>query len=387
MLSILGETIQALGVMAITLLFLMLYRVLQRAYFLRWGQAWLAMLLALMSLHLVFSFPSFRFLEPLYFAGEYLFAGLLWLGFATFPEQDDSLKRYVIWCVPIISFWSVFLSLVDTQFGNRFTLHAFVFTASLVPAWLALARLDLRDSYAWVKKLALTSLSLLMLNFILCASSLFSSDWVSGLLHDSYFAYQSIFDLMFEMLLAFSLLIIAAVNMKGELERSNSVLQNERDTMSMLANQDALTGCFNRHALSDLRSRLRDRHGLVAMIDVNGLKPINDQYGHHFGDQAICHVVQAIKARMRAQDYLFRYGGDEFLIVSFDMHQAEAEQRMESIQDSLRKMAPLGEMPDPLSISWGIQVFSDRQSFDKAVEVADSLMYQQKLAFHQESSY
>lgn len=387
LLSILGETIQALGVMAITLLFLMLYRVLKRVYFLRWGQAWLAMLVALMSLHLVFSFPSFRFIEPLYFAGEYLFAGLLWLGFATFPEHDYSLKRYAFWFVPIISLWSLFLTLADTQFANRFTLHAFVFTGSLVPAWLALARLDLPASYAWVKNLALISLSLLMLNFILCASSLFNSAWVSGVLHDCYFAYQSIFDLMFEMLLAFSLLIIAAVNMKGELERSNSILQNERDTMSMLANQDALTGCFNRHALSELHSRLRDRHGLVAMVDVNDLKPINDRYGHQLGDEAICRVAQAIKARMRTKDYLFRYGGDEFLIVSFDMQQAEAEQRMESIQDSLRVSAPLGEMSGPLSISWGIQVFSGEQSFDKAVDVADSLMYQQKLAFHQESSY
>lgn len=381
LLSVLGETLQTLGIMAITLLFMMLYRVLLRSYFLRWGQAWLAMLIALVSLHLVFSFPSLRFLEPLYFAGEYVFAALLWLGFASFPERDFPIRRYAPWLFLAIVIWSLFLTLFNPHFSNRFTLHALVFTVSLVPAWVALLRLVLPANHKWVKKIALLALSLLMFNFVLCASPLFSSPWAAGLIADCYFAYQSIFDLMFEMFLAFSLLIIAAVNMKGELERANHVLQSERDNMSMLAHQDALTGCFNRHALSELQ--LRDRSGFVAMIDINDLKPINDTYGHPIGDQAICLVANSVKARLRAQDYVFRYGGDEFLIVSFDMQESEAEQRLQDIKRSLKALPPLGDLPHAVTISWGIERFKDEHSFEAAINAADSIMYQQKLAFHQ----
>lgn len=383
LLSILGETIQTLGVLAITVLFLMLYRVLSRTYFLRWGQAWLAMLAALVSLHLVFSFPSLAFLEPLYFAGEYCFAALLWLGFATFPQREFPIRRYLPFFILVVAIWSLCLTFSNPYFSNRFTLHAFVFTASLVPAWIALYRLCLPESHAWVKRVGLIALALLVLNFLLCASSLFSSSLVSELVHNCYFAYQSIFDLMFEMLLAFSLLVIAAVNMKGELEQANNVLQGERDNMLVLANRDALTGCLNRHALDGLHSRLRDRSGLVAMVDINDLKPINDTYGHHIGDEAICRVAHTIKAHMRSQDYFFRYGGDEFVIVSFEMQEADAEQRLQDVQRNLAALPVTDLLPCGLSISWGIQQFSDELSFIQAVHAADSLMYQQKLTFHQ----
>lgn len=386
LLSILGEMIQTLGVLSITLLFLMLYRVLLGTYFLRWAQAWLAMLIALLSLHLVFSFKSLWFLEPIYFAGEYIFAGLLWLGFVTFPEQRFSAHHYVYWLLPIIMCWSVILSFSAGSFGNRFTFHAYTFTLALVPAWIALCRMHMPSTHAWVKWAAVTSLTLLMLNFLLGASSIFNSNWARGTIHDCYYSYQSIFDLMFEVLLAFSLLVIAAVNMKGELERANGILQGERDNMSMLANRDALTGCLNRHAFDELQARVRDRSGVVAMVDINDLKPINDTYGHRVGDEAICRVTQTIKAHMRSQDYFFRYGGDEFIIVSFDMQEADAEQRLEGIQRSLANLPLTDFVPCKLSISWGIQHFTDQQSFDKAVQTADNLMYRQKLAFHRASS-
>lgn len=383
LLSILGEAIQTLGVLAITLLFLMLYRVLRRAYFLRWGQAWLAMLCALVSLYLVFAFPWLGFLEPFYFAGEYVFALLLWLGFANFPQREIRLGIFFPLLLLAIVGWSIFLTYFNPHFSNRFSFHAFAFSASMIPAWVSLYKLELPQSHSWVKKVALTALSLLMFNFVLCGSSLFSSSYVSETVHTCYFAYQSIFDLIFEVLLAFSLLIIAAVNMKGELERANQILKGERDNMSMLANCDALTGCLNRHAFDELQARLGDRSGLVAMVDINNLKPINDKYGHHIGDEVICRVAQTIKAHMRSQDYFFRYGGDEFVIVSFEMQESDAEQRLQDIQRSLAALQVTDLTPCKLSISWGVQQFSDERTFSQAVHVADSLMYQQKLAFHQ----
>ncbi len=382
-LSILGEMIRTLGVLSITLLFLMLYRVLLRAYFLRWAQAWLAMLVALLSLHLVISVDSLGFLEPVYFAGEYVFAVLLWLGFVAFPDQKFSSRPYVYWLLPVVIVWSVILSFLGDTPSHRFTVHAIVYTLALIPAWIALSRMPMPPSHAWVKMAAITSLSLLMLNCLLGASQIFPGAWAQGMVHDSYLAYQSILDVMFEVLLAFSLLVIAAVNMKGELERANKILQGERDNMSMRANRDALTGCLNRYALEELQTRLRDRNGVVVMVDINDLKPINDTYGHPVGDEAICRVAHTIKAHLRSQDYFFRYGGDEFVIVSFEMSQADAEQRLQNIQRSLDTLPSADNLAVPLSISWGIEQFSDEHSFAKAIHVADTSMYQHKLAFHQ----
>ncbi len=61
-----------------------------------------------------------------------------------------------------------------------------------------------------------------------------------------------------------------------------------------------------------------DAHFSVILIDLIGLKPINDQYGHIAGDQLICSVANALRATCREHDRLFRFGGDEFVILCRD---------------------------------------------------------------------
>ncbi|QEW05556.1 diguanylate cyclase [Nitrincola iocasae] len=91
------------------------------------------------------------------------------------------------------------------------------------------------------------------------------------------------------------------------------------------AERDALTGIYNRGRLeqeiADAEARLRDNmdaHFSVILIDLIGLKPINDQYGHIAGDQLICSVANALRATCREHDRLFRFGGDEFVILCRD---------------------------------------------------------------------
>ena len=59
--------------------------------------------------------------------------------------------------------------------------------------------------------------------------------------------------------------------------------------------------------------------GSLAVIDLDGLKAINDTHGHHVGDQAIRAFARALRARLRADDLIFRWGGDEFLAVMFGL--------------------------------------------------------------------
>ena len=88
-----------------------------------------------------------------------------------------------------------------------------------------------------------------------------------------------------------------------------------------LAAQDALTGIANRRALMlalerKLARAVRQRTPLtLLMLDIDHFKRVNDQYGHLAGDQVLRHVVQVVGQRLRAQDFLGRYGGEEFLVL------------------------------------------------------------------------
>ncbi len=84
---------------------------------------------------------------------------------------------------------------------------------------------------------------------------------------------------------------------------------------------DTLTGLYNRAFLDKTLGRLlagarRDKQSLsVMMIDLNHFKEANDRFGHPFGDQVLKAAAEAMVASLRQSDFIFRYGGDEFLII------------------------------------------------------------------------
>jgi diguanylate cyclase (GGDEF)-like protein len=88
-----------------------------------------------------------------------------------------------------------------------------------------------------------------------------------------------------------------------------------------LAVTDPLTGLFNRHKLNEVleleveRAKRYGRRLSVIMLDMDGMKQINDTYGHPAGDEVLRRVAWAIRSQVRRVDLATRYGGDEFLIV------------------------------------------------------------------------
>ena len=378
-LSILGQFIQSLGIFSIALLFYMLNRAAPRTFFRYWVGAWFAMLFAMMALQAVFRFrPALDYLEFVYFFGEYLFAALLWAGFVSFPNRALPSWFSWRWVVSIAGCWSLLLTFLNLPFSGRFSIHAIFFAATLGPAWWVLRTLPISLEHKWVKQFCLVALTMLIVIFFVNGLPLSTSGWVDTYFMETYYAYQSIFDVLIEMLLAFSLITIAAVNLQSRLERTNTLLEAERDQMAMLAHKDALTNCFNRHALIELESRLLERDGLIVMIDINDLKIINDKYGHQTGDEVIIKVAQALKDCLRGNDYIFRYGGDEFLVVAFDFHINEGNERMREVEQYLSKVCIDSDTGYTVSISWGIQAFSPDTDLDYALGKADKAMYKQK---------
>ncbi len=80
---------------------------------------------------------------------------------------------------------------------------------------------------------------------------------------------------------------------------------------------DGLTGLFNRNYLNKIMGEIvrKEKPFGALMIDINGLKFINDNYGHAVGDRILKETVKVITENVRVSDYVFRYGGDEFLVL------------------------------------------------------------------------
>lgn len=152
-----------------------------------------------------------------------------------------------------------------------------------------------------------------------------------------------------------------------------------------LADTDPLTGLLNRRGLaSRLAERLAEarRHsepGVVLFIDMDGLKRINDRFGHAAGDAAIRMVGEGLRNTVRAHDSVGRIGGDEFAVlvsrISHDKGLASAARisraigRLTLVQDGAAV---------PLSISVGLAPFSGDETPHELLDRADSAMYRDK---------
>jgi len=169
---------------------------------------------------------------------------------------------------------------------------------------------------------------------------------------------------------------------RGEIEAANSELTAARDRLERIAHMDPLTAALSRHAFQALVSMGdQQRTGSAGVIDVDNLKPINDTYGHAAGDAAIRAVAHAIRSVTRADDMLFRWGGDEFLVLMFGLPETLARQRLESLNSALIETSvPNFELPVHVRVSYGTSSFTNVTDLHRAIEKADEAMYRSKQA-------
>jgi diguanylate cyclase (GGDEF)-like protein len=167
-------------------------------------------------------------------------------------------------------------------------------------------------------------------------------------------------------------------------ELANRELLQARDQLELLAQMDPLTEALNRHAFHSLLRRPESGHesktsGSVAVLDIDNLKPINDTLGHTAGDKAIRAVARAMRSLVRADDMLFRWGGDEFLVLMFNLPQAEARRRMEKLNQILDENCRRWTgVPLTVTVSHGVAGFNSLTDLGSAIEKADQAMYAQR---------
>jgi diguanylate cyclase (GGDEF)-like protein len=153
------------------------------------------------------------------------------------------------------------------------------------------------------------------------------------------------------------------------------------DQVSHMASSDSLTGLANyRHLIEVMesemeRSRRTGRSFAVLLFDLDGLKKINDKFGHITGSRAIKRLGTALRTSSRAIDTPARYGGDEFALVLPESGENEAKQAALRICEQL---ASDGQAP-PLSVSVGLSVYpKDGTTMEKLLGSADSALYNMK---------
>jgi len=123
--------------------------------------------------------------------------------------------------------------------------------------------------------------------------------------------------------------------------------------------RDQLTGLYRREQICEI---IKDNY-VVAMLDINDLKRVNDRHGHAEGDRLIKQVASNIKSCVRCEDTVIRYGGDEFVVIFDNCNKEQVEVIVSRIK----------------LVSYGI---GESNHFDRALKKADKNMYLKKQKLH-----
>jgi diguanylate cyclase (GGDEF)-like protein/PAS domain S-box-containing protein len=157
------------------------------------------------------------------------------------------------------------------------------------------------------------------------------------------------------------------------------------DKIKYLSYHDQLTDLYNRHYFEHCKEELAKTLLIsVIMTDVNGLKLINDTYGHDAGDQLLRKYADLIKQSFKGTDLLFRWGGDEFIIILKNTREAES---WELCNRLIKHCGNTFVRDIPLSISVGISSKLPGGDIGKAIKEAEDMMYNNKLNESKSSKY
>ena len=108
----------------------------------------------------------------------------------------------------------------------------------------------------------------------------------------------------------------------------------------------------------------------IISLDLNNLKHINDSKGHEYGDRAICEMVKCIQKSLNKNSFLYRVGGDEFMILCFQQERKLVDQISYKIREAMKNT--------PYSCAIGVAFLQDGIGFKSACDIADLKMYNDK---------
>ncbi len=195
--------------------------------------------------------------------------------------------------------------------------------------------------------------------------------------------YHGYVDLLALMLLGFGMMIIQLEDARREVDDARAELSVTNDRLRRMALYDTLTGCLNRRAYDEGIGLefAKSTFGTVVMLDMDNLKWVNDRYGHAVGDELLAYFASVLREQIRPLDRLYRWGGDEFLLI---MPGAKVDGVAARLSALIEAAAPLtlseahGGEKVPLALSLGAESYSRADQLPATIERADATMYADK---------
>jgi diguanylate cyclase (GGDEF)-like protein len=188
------------------------------------------------------------------------------------------------------------------------------------------------------------------------------------------------------LVMALGMQLMTFEDMTFELRRTNRRLELAQGELQQLVTTDALTGCRNRRFFDDVIGRELQRHRRyhiplsLLFVDVDRFKAINDTLGHDAGDRVLQGVATFLMRHVREADYVFRWGGDEFLIL-ISCPEMEAIRKGTDLQAAFAASADAESLPPGVGLSVGVaEVPPGTGDIMDVVNQADERMYANKKA-------
>ncbi|MBK8015334.1 MAG: EAL domain-containing protein [Betaproteobacteria bacterium] len=170
------------------------------------------------------------------------------------------------------------------------------------------------------------------------------------------------------------------------IERDISDRKAQEKEIERLAMEDHLTGLLNRRAAEARlevewsRARREKSPFAVALVDADRFKLVNDQYGHHVGDQVLIHLARTLESNLRGGDWIARWGGEEFLMCLHGLDARGAVNAGERARKFVKSNpVPIAVGSLPITVSIGIVLYSSQvDSIEQLLAAADALLYEAK---------
>ncbi|HXG98835.1 MAG TPA: GGDEF domain-containing protein [Sphingomicrobium sp.] len=173
------------------------------------------------------------------------------------------------------------------------------------------------------------------------------------------------------------------MQLRGQIAR----LEAEVRELDRLAHLDPLVPLYNRRGMMRELDLIISRHSqngtpaAMLFVDLDGLKALNDGFGHAGGDAALIHVAEQLLAGVRSTDCVARLGGDEFCILLDNADEASAIETARRLVNAISANEIMFEgVPMPLSVAIGLTLVEPGDSATTILARADQAMYRVKVA-------
>jgi diguanylate cyclase (GGDEF)-like protein len=374
--------VQAAGTVLLFVVFLLLYRKFRRPPFLDWIASWAFFLVSLFLLWFMrapFGSPP-RLLLLAQVAAMLAHVFFLLRGVWRFrEEQPVSHPMEMLWAVPILAAaWLLSAMPVTPAVGWAAPL-SFLRSGAYLVAAVAFA---ITPGSAGGR--AILSLSFFLWGIERAVVGFAYVRYGDVIAMPDLLQYAYFLEMFLEMTIGVGIIILLFEASQGQLQEEMQRLVESDSAAKEMGIRDRLTGLYNRHYFNDVirrelaRSR---RHGSglsVLLIDVDRFKEINDVRGHQVGDEVLQFVANYLTACVRESDLVFRWGGDEFLVLLTHSDEASAAQKAEELGRHLPHIPGAEQLQPTLSVGWATH--RPKAEFPKTLAEADARMYEMKLS-------